>query len=96
MVRTRRQHLQRDPRNRPRRAQASRLTGPQWPPDPYVVLRVTASSDSGSPNQAETLRQTIQAEGYISRPPTTGEREALETGLDAMGIPRAAYGRTRP
>ena len=61
-------------------------------------MRVTASSDSGSFNQAETLRQTIQAEGYISRPPTTGEREALETGLDAMGIPHAAHGgeRTRP
>jgi hypothetical protein len=44
---------------------------------------------------ARSLRQIIEAGGYISRPPTAGEREALETGLDAMGIPRAAYGQIR-
>ena len=65
-------------------------------PTAYAVLRVTGGTDSGNANLALSLRQLIQAEGYISRPPTTGEREALETGLDTMGIPRASYGRTKP
>ena len=70
------------------------LTGGQ--PTAYAVVRVTGGADSGSVNLALSLRQLVQAEGYISRPPTTGERKALETGLDAMGIPRAAYGQTKP
>jgi hypothetical protein len=64
-------------------------------PTAYVILRVSENSYDNS-NRGLSLRQLIQADGYISRPPTTGEREALETGLDTMGIPRAAYGRTRP
>lgn len=58
-------------------------------PTAYVILRVSETSDDNS-NRGLSLRQLIQTEGYISRPPTTGEREALETGLDTMGIPRAA------
>jgi hypothetical protein len=58
-------------------------------PTAYVVLRITGATEGGSANLALGLRQTIEAEGYISRPPTTGECEALEKGLDAMGIPHA-------
>ncbi len=64
-------------------------------PTAYAVLRVSENSDDNS-NRGLSLRQLIQTQGLISRAPTTGEREALETGLDAMGIPRASYGRTRP
>ena len=60
-----------------------------------VVLRVSESSYDNS-NRGLSLRQLIERQGVISRPPTTGEREALETGLDTMGIPRAAYGRAKP
>jgi hypothetical protein len=52
----------------------------------YVILRV--SEGSGSGNRAEQLRQTIDHEGMIARAPTVGEREALEAGIDSMGIPR--------
>jgi hypothetical protein len=65
-------------------------------PSAYVVMRVSEGGDGHDANRAHSLRQIIEAEGYISRPPTTGEREALETGLDAMGVLRAAYGRARP
>ena len=60
-------------------------------PSPYVVLRVTESGGAGDLNRAHDLRQVIQQEGCISRPPTAGEIEALRKGLDAMEIPRAAY-----
>jgi hypothetical protein len=65
-------------------------------PSAYVVMRVSEGGDGHDVGRAHSLRQIIQAGGYISRPPTTGEREALETGLDAMGIPRTAYGQARP
>jgi hypothetical protein len=64
-------------------------------PTAYVVLRVSESSYDNS-NRAQSLRQLIGHQGLVSRPPTTGEREALETGLDALGIPHAAYGQARP
>jgi hypothetical protein len=35
---------------------------------------------------AYQLRDLIKREGYITRLSTAGEREALETGLDTMGI----------
>jgi hypothetical protein len=57
----------------------------------YVVLRVSERGE-GNANRAYSLRQVIKTEGYISRPPTPGEREALEAGLEAMGIAHAAYG----
>ena len=64
---------------------------------PYVVIRVDEGGDRGhDASRAQSLRQIIEAEGYIARPPTAGEREALETGLDAMGIPQAAYGQALP
>lgn len=58
-------------------------------PTAYVILRVSENSDDNS-NRGLSLRQLIQTEGLISRAPTPGEREALETGLDTMGIPRSA------
>lgn len=48
----------------------------------YVVLRVHEGADS--------LRRLIGQDGYIARRPTTGELEALEKGLEVMGVPRAA------
>ncbi len=63
-------------------------------PTAYVTLRVSESSLDNS-DRAHSLRQLIEHQGLISRQPTTGEREALETGLDAMGVPVAEYGRIR-
>jgi hypothetical protein len=54
----------------------------------YVILRVSEQESGANGNRANALRQIIEQEGYISRPPTAGEREALETGIDAMGITR--------
>lgn len=53
-------------------------------PTEYVILRV--AEGPGNANRALSLRQLIETEGAISRPPSAGEREALETGLNAMGI----------
>ena len=64
-------------------------------PTAYVILRVSENSYDNS-NRGLSLRQLIERQGLISRPPTTGEREALETGLDTMGILRASYGRAKP
>ena len=67
-------------------------------PTGYVILRVAASEEkSGNANRGLRLRlrlrlrQIIKSEGLVSRPPTTGEREALETGLDALDIPRVPH-----
>lgn len=50
----------------------------------YVVLRVSERERGGNGNRARDLRQIIEHEGYISRSPTPGEREALETGVKAL------------
>jgi hypothetical protein len=56
----------------------------------YVILRIDEGDpQGGSVNRALRLRQIIENEGLISRPPSAGEREALEAGLDALGIPWA-------
>jgi hypothetical protein len=60
-------------------------------PTVYVVMRVTGATEGGSANLAHQLRQTVETQGFISRPPAPGEREALEAGLDSMGIPRATF-----
>ena len=61
-------------------------------PTSYVILRVAESEEkSGNVNRGLRLRQIIKSDGLISRPPTPGEREALETGLDALDIPRAPH-----
>ena len=59
-------------------------------------MRVSEGGDGHDASRAHSLRQIIEVEGYISRPPTAGEREALEAGLDVMGIPWATYGQIRP
>jgi hypothetical protein len=61
-------------------------------PSPYIVLRVSEGG-SGDLNRAWSLRQIIEHEGCISRPPTAGEREALERGLGELGIPSVAAAR---
>lgn len=64
-------------------------------PCDYAILRVAESSEKyGNANRARDLRQRIETEGLISRAPTIGEREALETGLDAMDIPRMGHPRS--
>lgn len=55
----------------------------------YVILRISEQQHGANGNRAQSLRQIIEHQGYIARPPTPGEREALETGIDAMGIPRS-------
>ena len=69
---------------------ATELAGGQ--PSDYVVLRVSEST-YGNANRANSLRQLIQYQGFISRPPTPGEREALEKGLGEFGIMSAAVAR---
>ena len=72
-------------------AQAAReLAGGE--PTAYVVVRVSEGG-SGDVNRALNLRQLVEREGLLSRPPTAGELEALEVGLGQLGIPHAAYGR---
>jgi hypothetical protein len=56
----------------------------------YVILRVTGRAQ-GNANRAQRLRMVIESEGMIARPPTAGEREALETGLRELDIPKAAH-----
>lgn len=65
-------------------------------PTTYIVLRVAGTTEGGSANLAKTLRETIETEGFISRPPTTGEAEAIEAGLDKLGILHAASARRHP
>jgi hypothetical protein len=57
-------------------------------PTAYVVLRV-AQGGSGDVNAAASLRQLVDHGGYIARPPSAGELEALNRGLDEMGIQHA-------
>ena len=59
-------------------------------PSVYVTIRASSTS------LANAMQQTIEREGYLSRPPTPGELEAVEKGLDAMGIDRAHYGQVTP
>lgn len=56
-------------------------------PTPYVALRV--AEGEGDVNRAQSLRQIAEHEGYVSRPPSVGEKEALRIGLDAMGVSHA-------
>jgi hypothetical protein len=53
-------------------------------PSGYVILRV--AEGPGDVNRALSLRQLVETEGEISRPPTAGEREALEADLAALGV----------
>lgn len=53
-------------------------------PTGYVVLRVD-EGESTSPNRGNDLRILIDEQRYLCRPPTVGEREALEEGLKRLG-----------
>ena len=82
-------------RIRPRKSPAGRRrAGGQL--GAYVLLRISDREPGHDSSRAQSLWQIIKAEGSISRPPTPGEREALEAGLDAMSIPQAAHGQIRP
>lgn len=71
------------------------LTGRDAARSAYVVVRLAEGQEFDA-SRADHLRRLIETGGYIARPPTIGEREALETGLDAMGIPRSDVGQVRP
>lgn len=60
-------------------AQELSVTGPT----DYVVLRVSEST-YGNANRAESLRQLIENEGHLTRPPEAGEYEALERGTKLL------------
>ncbi len=64
--------------------------------NPFVILRLAEGGEGHDATRVLDLQRLVEAEGYISRPPTLGEREALERGLDAMGIPRASFGQVTP
>jgi hypothetical protein len=61
----------------------------------YVVLRVSEGGAQHDATRAEDLRKLIRTEQHISRPPTAGEVEALEAGLEVLGVPAAVYSRKR-
>ena len=52
-------------------------------PTDYVVLRASEST-YGNANRALSLRQLIEKEGYLTRPPTDAEYEALERGIQPL------------
>lgn len=67
-------------------------------PTAYVVLRVD-EGEYGSENRGNDLRMLIQEQHYLSRSPTLAEREALETGLEVLGVepsPLVSARRRRP
>lgn len=57
----------------------------------YVILRVSEQESGANGNRAQSLRQIIEQQGYLARPPDAGETEALRAGLDAMGITSSNY-----
>jgi len=63
-------------------------------PSDYVILRVAESGEKyDNVNGAHSLRQLIETEGLVTGAPAAGEREALETGLDTMGVRWTGSGR---
>jgi hypothetical protein len=57
-------------------------------PSDYVIMRVAENDEKyGNINRAQSLRQLIETEGLVSRARTAGECEALEAGLNALGVP---------
>jgi len=52
-------------------------------PSEYVLLRVNHEGVDNS-NRAESLRRFIETDGVLARPPTAGEREALEVGVASL------------
>jgi hypothetical protein len=54
-------------------------------PTGYVVLRVD-EGEYTSPNRGRSLRMLIEEQLLLCRPPIAAEREALEAGIEALGI----------
>jgi hypothetical protein len=50
-------------------------------PTEYVVMRVTSGANGG-----DRLRQLIRRDGFVARVPNDGEIEAVEAGLEVLGI----------
>jgi hypothetical protein len=53
-------------------------------PTPFVILRVD-EGEYGSVNHGSDLRQLIDEQHLLCRPPTVAEREALEKGREMLG-----------
>lgn len=58
--------------------------GTDGPSSAYVVLRV--DEGVGSEGRARDLRALISQTRFIGRPPTAAEREAVEAGIEVLGI----------
>lgn len=54
-------------------------------PTAYVVLRVD-EGESTSPNRGNDLRVLIGQQALLCRPPTAAEREAVEKGIEVLGV----------
>lgn len=67
---------------------AEELTG--GGPSVYAVVKVT-EGDGYSVNRGNDLRRLIDQQGLLCRPPTVAEREAVEKGLEALGIEPAMH-----
>lgn len=50
-------------------------------PTEYLVIRVTSGADGGN-----RLRHLIRRDGFVARVPNHGEIEAVEAGLEVLGI----------
>jgi hypothetical protein len=50
-------------------------------PTEYVLTRVTSGANGG-----ERLRQLIRRDGFVARVPNDGEIEAVEAGLELLGV----------
>ncbi|MFC7762747.1 hypothetical protein ACFQY4_35385 [Catellatospora bangladeshensis] len=50
-------------------------------PTEYVVMRVTSGGNGG-----DRLRRLIQRDGFVARVPNDGEIEAVEAGLEVLGV----------
>lgn len=59
---------------------------------PWVLLRIAEGDNDHNANRAGDLVRLVEREGCLARPPSAGELEALDAGLEAMGIPRAPHG----
>jgi len=58
-------------------------------PTGYVVLQV--DEGEGSVNRGRSLRMLVEEQGYLGRPPTVAEREALEKGIETLDVQGAAW-----
>lgn len=58
-------------------------------PTAYVVLRV--DEGDGCENRGRSLRTLIEDQGYLGRPPTAAEREAVEKGIEVLGARDMAW-----